>query len=151
MSPRNDVPIHTPTGLRVLISAYLCTGLKFSVFIRVGVSTGVRCVTDVAVATKKSSSSISSRARLSSSIPTAQMFFRLLIPVTENLTRYGCKLKATVTRRGTKNHLRMTQERLHDWLLHCRVLKTLRALVFFQTHFVFGRFWENGKPISGRF
>ena len=104
MSPQNDVLIHTTTGLRVLISAdSLCAGLKVAVFIRVGVSAAARCITDVAVATKKSSSSISSRARLSPSTPMAQIFFRVLIAVTENLTRYGCKLKATMTRR-TKNH-----------------------------------------------
>ena len=104
MSPQDDVLIHTTTGLRVLISADSCAGLKIDVFIRVGVSAAARCVTDVADATKKSSSSMSSRARLSSSTPTAQIFFRVLIAVTENLTRYGCKLKATMTRRRTKNH-----------------------------------------------
>ena len=33
----------------------------------------------------------------------ANIFFRLLIAVAENLTRYGCKLEATTTRRRTKN------------------------------------------------
>ena len=44
-----------------------------------------------------------------------------------------------MTRRGTNNHLRMTQEPLHDRLLHCRVLENTARARFFSNSF---RFWK---------
>ena len=95
---------------------------------------------------KKSSSSISSRALIAHT-DGANIFFAYSSLLLRTYTGYGCKLKATVTRRiRTKNHLKMTQEPLHDRLLYCQVLKTLRAIVFLKLI----SFLEDSKKTENR-
>ena len=144
MSPQNDVLIHTTTGLRVLISADSCAGLKVAVFIRVGVSAAARCVTDVTVATKKIVVKYIKQSKaLTVHTDGAHIFSHT----------HRCYWEPDTIWAQTKgdHDKKKNKEPLHDRLLHCRVPKTLRAIGFSQSHFIFGRFRENGKPVSGRF
>ena len=117
---------------------------------RVGVSAAARCVTDIAVAAKKSFVKYIKLGKAFIAHTDGANIFSLT-HVVENLYTIRVQTKGDHDKKKNKGPLENDARTTSRPIVVLSSAQNTASDRFSQTHFVFGRFRENGKPVPGRF